>query len=149
LGIRCSCGVLVNAFNGNRTVLFGRDMETGALTYLADVCADTLETSTLSLTFVNTDGGTNTSFTFEVGPLIAGTEITSVECNGTGEGNCVIIVTGTGLKQGFLGSALLNFTAIFRDQATDSVQSFIINGFFDQNGIVPVVLGSITAQGCS
>ncbi|WML43447.1 hypothetical protein [Neobacillus sp. PS3-40] len=153
MGVRCSCGVRVNAVKEDVNVKFDslNGNETGTLTYLANICFDTIEQSTLLLTFVDTDGNApDTSFTFEVSPSLVGTEITTVTCNKEGV-NCVVTVTGTGLKTGFLGNALLPFTAVFRDQAagTDNVQSFVITGFFSQTGAEPVGNGSIIALGCS
>ncbi|MBS2967847.1 hypothetical protein J9317_03540 [Metabacillus sp. KIGAM252] len=151
MGVRCSCGVLVDASKDNVNVKFESIMgnEKGTITYTADVCFETLETSTLSLKFVNTDGPPDTSFTFDVNPSLSGTEITSVTCKQEGN-NCVITVTGIGQKEGFEGSALLSFTAVFRDGVgTDNVQSFDIPGFFAQTGAEPVPDGSITNQGCA
>ncbi|HEY2420271.1 MAG TPA: hypothetical protein VGI04_02575 [Neobacillus sp.] len=151
MGVRCSCGALVSATKENVNVKFVgiNGNVKGTITYLADVCADTLDTSTLSLTFVNNDGGTDTSFTFEVNPLLAGTEITSVTCKREGN-TCVVTVTGVGQKSGFGGAALLAFTAVFRDgPAVDNVQSFDIPGFFAQTGAEPLPNGSITALGCA
>jgi hypothetical protein len=153
MGVRCSCGVLVDAVKEDVNVKFEElnGNQTGTLTYLANVCADTLAEGTLSLTFVDTDGvAPNTSFTFVVSPLIAGTQITSVTCKQEGV-NCVITVTGTGFKTGFLGDAFLPFTAEFRDQAagTDNVQEFEITGFFAQTGAEPVPNGSVIALGCA
>lgn len=151
MGVRCSCGVIVNATKEDVNVRFNgiSGNERGTITYLADVCADTLETSTLSLTFVNTDGAPDTSFTFNVGPSLTGTAITSVTCRREGQ-NCVVTVSGIGLKTGFGGTAFLAFTAVFRDGVgTDNVQSFDIPSFFAQTGAEPVPNGSITAIGCA
>lgn len=80
MGVRCSCGVIVNATKENVNVKFDgiNGNERGTITYVANVCADTLATSTLSLTFDNINGPPDTSFTFKVGPSISGTAITSV-----------------------------------------------------------------------
>lgn len=145
MGVRCSCGVLVDATKDNVNVKFDgiEGNENGTITYAANVCLETLDTSTLSLTFDNTDDSPDTSFTLEVDPLLAGTEITTVTCRLVGQ-TCVVIVTGTGQKSGFGGSELLGFTVEFRDgPAVDNVQSFDIPGFFAQTGAEPVPAGSI------
>ncbi len=142
MGVVCTCGVIVDAFSDDNNVRFEGQTGTteGDLTYLANVCSTTLETSTLSLNFEDEETGQN-SFFFEAN------EITSVECNQEGQ-NCVITVTGTGLVNG----EEFPFEAVFRDiveQAqNDNVQSFVITGFFDQNGAAPVPQGSIQNQGC-
>jgi hypothetical protein len=143
MGILCSCGVLVtNAVSTNNNVKFVGQTGTtkGDLIYNADVCVTTLETSTLSLVFVDTETGAN-SFTFTANA------ITSVTCKQEGQ-NCVVTVDGTGLVNG----VQFPFEAVFRDQvasaANDIVQSFVITGFFDQNGAAPVPQGTITALGC-
>lgn len=62
--------------------------------------------------------------------------------------NCEVTVTGTGT----VGGVTYPFEAVFRDQVAssnvDDVQSFVITGFFDQNGAAPVPQGSIVAVGC-
>ncbi|WP_026693472.1 hypothetical protein [Peribacillus kribbensis] len=151
MGVRCSCGVLVNATKEDVNVKFNgvNGNERGTITYMANVCADTLATSTLSLTFTDTDGNPpDTSFDFTA------TAITSVTCRREGN-TCVVTVTGTGSKTGFGGDATgLDFTAVFRDNqspgvATDIVTSFDITGFFSQTGAEPVPNGTITALGCA
>ncbi|MCJ8009854.1 hypothetical protein ACFFF5_19225 [Lederbergia wuyishanensis] len=143
MGVACTCGVEVNAFSADNNVKFtGQNGTTkGDLTYLADVCVNSLETSTLSLQFVDTETGAN-SFTFTANA------ITSVTCKKEGQ-NCVVTVDGTGLVNG----VQFPFEAVFRDEvataAKDNVQSFVITGFFDQNGAAPVPQGSIVAVGCN
>ena len=60
----------------------------------------------------------------------------------------MVTVKGTGIVNG----RQYSFEAVFRDQvapaANDIVQSFVIKGFFDQNGAVSVPQGSIIALGC-
>jgi len=142
MGVACTCGVQVNAFSASNNVKFTGQTGTtkGDLTYLADVCVNSLETSTLSLQFNDTETGAN-SFTFTANA------ITSVTCKQEGQ-NCVITVAGTGLVNG----VQFPFEAVFRDEvataANDNVQSFVITGFFDQNGAAPVPQGSINATGC-
>ncbi|WP_252503364.1 hypothetical protein [Sporosarcina sp. Marseille-Q4943] len=144
MGMECPCGVLVNAVSRDNNVRFNGQMGTveGDLTYMANVCVTTLAASTLSLQFTDTEtmGGVN-SFMF------VANSITSVECNRIGQ-NCEVTVTGTGLVNG----QQFPFEAVFRDQvasaAVDIVQSFVITGFFDQNGAAPVAQGSIVALGC-
>lgn len=145
MGMECPCGVIVNAVSRRNNVRFNGQMGTvkGNLTYMANVCATRLESSTLSLEFVDTEtmGGVN-SFTFEAN------SITSVDCDREGQ-NCEVTVTGTGLING----VQFPFTAEFRDQVAsanvDIVQSFVITGFFNQNGAAPVAQGSIMALGCN
>ena len=142
MGLECTCGVLVNAVSRDNNVRFNGQMGTvkGDLTYMANICVTTLETSTLSLNFVDTETGAN-SFTF------VANSITSVVCKREGQ-NCEVTVTGTGLVNG----VQFPFEAVFRDQVAsanvDIVQSFVITGFFNQNGAAPVAQGSIVALGC-
>lgn len=143
MGIICPCGVSVDAFSEDNNVRFNGQMGTieGNLTYLAEVCVTTLAASTLSLDFEDTETPNENDFTFTAN------EITSVECNREGQ-NCVVTVTGTG----FVNGMEFPFEAVFRDQVAaanvDDVQSFVITGFFDQNGAAPVEQGSIVALGC-
>jgi hypothetical protein len=143
MGLICPCEVSVNAFSENNNVSFepsGGGTVEGTLTYLAELCSAALETSTLSLSFVDTEFAGANSFTFTA------TEITSVVCDPTGQ-NCFITVTGSGTVTGQVGT--FNFEAVFLDGvAIDNVQSFFIDGFFDQNGAAPVDNGSIVALNC-
>lgn len=152
MGVRCSCGAVVDATKLGVNVKFNgvNGNETGDITYTANVCADTLDASTLFLGFTNTDGNPpDTSFSFTVSPLVAGTSITSVTCRLEGN-TCVITVMGVGFKTGFGGDAFLSFTAEFRDgPGVDNVQSFTITDFFEQTGAEPLPDGSITALGCA
>jgi hypothetical protein len=144
MGMECPCGVLVNAVSRMNNVRFNGQMGTvrGDLRYLANVCVTTLAASTLSLQFTATEKtcGMN-SFTF------VANSITSVVCRREGQ-NCEVTVTGTGLVNG----EQFPFEAVFRDQVAtanvDIVQSFVITGFFNQNGAAPVAQGSIIALGC-
>lgn len=144
MGMQCPCGVVVNAVSRRNNVRFDGQRGTvrGDLTYMANVCATTLADSSLTLDFVDTEtmGGVN-SFTF------VANSITAVVCNRVGQ-NCEVTVTGTGLVNG----NQFPFEAVFRDQVAsanvDIVQSFVITGFFNQNGAAPVAQGSIVALGC-
>lgn len=144
MGVTCPCGVRVNAVSENNNVKFEGQTGTirGNLTYLANVCVTTLASSTLSLEFVDTETPGVNNFTFT-----ADGTITSVTCNQEGQ-NCVVTVSGIG----FINGQQFSFEAVFRDQvataANDNVQSFVITGFFDQNGAAPVPQGSIVALGC-
>lgn len=143
MGNICPCGVSVDAFSEDNNVRFVGQMGTieGNLTYLAEVCVTTLATSTLSLDFEDTETPGENDFTFTAN------DITSVVCRREGQ-NCEVTVTGTGLVNGME----FPFEAVFRDQVAsanvDNVQSFVITGFFDQNGAAPVEQGSIVALGC-
>ena len=143
MGVICPCGVIVNAFKEDENVKFNgvNGNITGNLTYEANVCVTTLASSTLSLQFEDTETPDQFSFIFTAN------HITSVTCKREGQ-NCVVTVQGTGI----IGMKEYSFEAVFRDQvaqaANDIVQSFVINGFFDQNGAVPVTQGSIVALGC-
>lgn len=150
MGLRCLCGVRVGldgvaAVRVNQEVTFNADMggtRRGTLTYLADVCAQDLAGSELSISFLQTSNETpDRSFTG------TSTVITSVLCNQEGV-NCEITVTGSIDT----GSGIFPFTAVFRDianpMAMDDVQSFVITGFFSQQGGSPVPGGSIVNQGC-
>ncbi|WP_060208393.1 hypothetical protein [Sporosarcina koreensis] len=144
MGIECPCGVIVNAVSRNHNVCFHGHIESvkGDLTYMANVCVTMLDTSSLTLEFMDTESkGTSKSFLFEAKTF------TSVTCCRDGE-NCEVTITGTGLVDG----VLYPFEAVFREQNTfpyvDSVRSFIISRFFNQNGAAPVTQGSIIALGC-
>lgn len=143
MGVICPCGVKVKAFKEGENVKFNgvNGNITGNLTYVANVCVTTLASSTLSLQFEDTESPNQFSF------LFTANSITSVTCKREGQ-NCVVTVKGTGM----VGMKEYSFEAVFRDQvaqaANDIVQSFVINGFFDQNGAVPVTQGSIVALGC-
>ena len=143
MGVICPCGVIVNGFSLNNNVKFTGQTGTveGNLQYIADVCVTTLGTSSLSLTFTDTETPGVNSF------LFTANSITSVTCKQEGL-NCVVTVEGTGL----VNDVQYPFEAVFRDQvataANDDVQMFEITGFFDQNGAAPVPQGTITALGC-
>lgn len=143
MGTICPCGVQVDAMANGQNVRFNGVMGNirGNLTYKADVCVTTLEASTLSLRFIDTETPNRYNF------LFTANAITSVTCRREGQ-NCVVTVTGTGT----VGMTQYPFTAVFRDQvataANDIVQSFEITGFFNQGGAVPVAQGSIVALGC-
>lgn len=143
MGVICPCGVMVDAVALRENVrIFGvTGSVRGNLTYAADVCITRLEDSTLSLQFEDTETPGRNSFTFTAN------DITSVTCRREGQ-NCVVTVEGTGT----VGMTEYPFIAVFRDQvaqaANDIVQRFVITGFFDQTGAVPVGQGSIVALGC-
>lgn len=150
MGIVCLCGVRVGldgvaAVRVNQEVSFEDDMggtRRGTLTYTADVCNRDLPGSFVTISFAQTSDETpNMSFTE------TSQSITSVVCRQEGV-NCDITVTGTMN----IGGDVFDFTAVFRDinnlMAQDSVQSFVIEGFFDQLGAAPVDGGSIVNQGC-
>ncbi|KXH79764.1 hypothetical protein [Sporosarcina sp. HYO08] len=143
MGIYCPCGVNVNATAQYRFVTFTHynwPVE-GDLTYLADVKITNLDKSTLSLNFVDTETPNDHSFTFTAN------RIASVKCQPFGA-CCVITVIGTGLVNG----QEYSFEAVFRDEGRapgdDSVISFVITDFFDQNGRTKITSGSIEAIGC-
>ena len=144
MGGVCPCGVQVNASARRVNVRFNgvRENITGNLTYRANVCISTLNTSTLSLRFEDTETSNN-RFNF----LFTANDITDVRCRREGQ-NCVVTVRGTGM----VGMTQYSFEAVFRDQvasaANDLVQSFVITGFFNQGGTVQVEQGSIVALGC-
>lgn len=143
MGGSCPCGVQVDAFARAVNVRFNgvRENIRGNLTYRANVCISTLDTSTLSLRFEDTETPNRYSF------LFTANNITDVTCRRIGQ-NCAVTVVGTGL----VGTTQYDFVAEFRDQvdsaANDLVQSFVITGFFNQGGTVPVAQGSIVALGC-
>ena len=149
MGVRCSCGVIVDASKANVNFTFVGipGSVSGTVLYFADVCRDTLSTSTLSLSFVNNNAN-GPSFVLTVSPTIPGTSICSVTCRLDGD-TCVVTVTGTGLKTGFDGTELVGFTVVFRDgPAEDKVQSFDIPGFSAQTQAETIPNGSIKALGC-
>lgn len=151
MGTRCSCGMIVDATKNDVNVKFNgiNGNVKGTLSYIANVCADTLDTSTLTLTFVSNVGQPATSFTFQVGPSVTGTSFSSVTCSKDGN-TCVITVSGTGQVTGYGGPAFKTFTGEFRDGvANDHVESFAITNFFAQTGSEVFSNGSIQALGCS
>ena len=144
MGLECPCGVIVNAVSQNHNVCFHGQMGTvrGDLTYMANVCVTMLDSSSLRLEFVDNESrGKSKSFLFEAKMF------NSVICCREGE-NCEVAITGTGLVNGVLHP----FKAVFREQNTspyvDSIRSFVISRFFNQNGAAPVSQGSIIALGC-
>ena len=144
MGIECPCGVIVNAVSENNNVRFTGQGGTvrGDLIYVGSICVTTLAASSLSLQFIDRETvGSVNSFTF------VANSFTSVVCRREGQ-NCEVTVTGTGLVNG----VEFPFEAVFRDQVAtanvDNVQSFVITGFFTQNGAAPVAQGSIIALGC-
>ncbi|WHY85498.1 hypothetical protein QNH39_23270 [Neobacillus novalis] len=148
MGYVCPCEVLVNAVSENKNVKFLSSIGAcrGNLTYLADVSAASLETSTLSFAFENTDYPNFFNF------LFTANTITSIACMREG-GNCVVTVKGTGTvsKLPFPPFPLL-FEAVFTDQASpegdDIVQSIVLTDFFEQKGAASVPQGTIIARGC-
>ncbi|WP_332651468.1 hypothetical protein [Lysinibacillus sp. 54212] len=149
MGIKCPCGVYVDAAATDQNVQFLSGANTpvnatGDLSYYAKVCVTTLAYSTVKLDFVDTTdaAATTRSFTF------TSTSITDVECDRQGP-NCVVTVRGTGTVTGC--TTVYNFEADFRDQAYgsyDQVSNFTISGFFRQTGAVNVAQGSVKALGC-
>lgn len=144
MGQICTCGVLVNAVSCDNNVRFAGHIGTvkGDLTYMANVCDTTMSTSTLYLEFTDKQThGCRYSFEF------VSETITAVVCRQEGM-DCEITVRGTGV----VGGRVFPFEAVFRDQVEaanyDIVQSFVITGFFDQDGAAPVPQGSIFAIGC-
>lgn len=151
MGVMCPCGVIVRnpldpnneAVSNNNNVQFEGQMGTitGNIFYKARICVTTLESSTLSLRFQDTETPNVNNFTFTANA------ITSVECKQEGQ-NCSITVAGTGIVNGMQ----FPFEAIFRDQVgqaqVDDVQAFEITGFFNQTGAAPIDQGSIIALGC-
>jgi hypothetical protein len=147
LGIVCLCGVRVgldgvDAVSENQQVRFTGETGTrrGTITYTADVCNQDLATSFVTITFDQTSNESPDRSFSETS-----TSITSVVCNQEGV-NCEITVMGTMMVNG----VTRNFVAVFRDNAMgmDNVQSFVITGFFSQQGAAPVEAGSIVNQGC-
>ncbi|KAF1083817.1 hypothetical protein SPSYN_02973 [Sporotomaculum syntrophicum] len=143
MGIRCTCGVFttIKAFATDVNVQFVGVPGTvrGNLRYIVNACVDFLEASTLTLVFTQTESGPpDRSFTFEA------SKITCTNCLSMGN-TCVVTVAGE-------GTGGRTFFAEFRDTpdtaANDLVQSFMISGFFNQGGAVPVPQGSIISVGC-
>lgn len=144
MGLECPCGVKVDAQSFNNHVLFDDQECTikGDLTYYVNVCISTLDSSFLSLDFEDeeTVGGVN-SF------LFVANEFTAIECH-QHDRNCEVKIYGTGI----VNNLEYPFVAVFTDKREmakiDVVKSFIIIGFFDQNGAAQVPRGSVNALGC-
>lgn len=145
MGVLCPCGVIVKARSNQNNVKFNCQNGTikGDLIYTANVCVTTLETSTLSLQFIDTETPYANNFTFSANA------ITDIQCKKEGQ-DCKVTVTGTGTVN--VNTRVYHFTAVFRDvvgqAAIDQVQQFTIVGLFDQNGTATVTQGSIVAVGC-
>lgn len=144
MGVVCPCGVAVDAFAECVSTWFNhcKKMIEGEVTYLANVCAITLEKSTLSLKFTDTETK-DSKYSF----LFTANAITSVTCKKTWYG-CRVTVKGTGIVNG----KQYTFEAVFNNQVenanVDIVEVFTITNFFRQKGSVPVSQGSIVSQGC-
>ena len=146
MGIRCCCGVATpstpQALATGVNVKFAgyQGIICGDLRYIADVCVDT-PGSSLKLVFTERNHGPR-SFSF------VANSFNSVICHKDCF-NRVVKVSGIGTLVGT--SFQRKFAAVFVDQPEstgfDSVQSFVINGFFMQ-GSVQVPKGSIIAVGC-
>jgi hypothetical protein len=141
MGVRCSCGAIVSGTSLEAEFeFFLGETITGTATYIANVCADTLELSSVSLTFIDTETGGN-SFIFNSDVII------SVSCLSPGE-ECLINVFGRGTV---VNGGTFEFSVTFRDGGglnNDFVDFFIIAGFADQVGTVTLPPGSVTALGC-
>ncbi|MDW0115472.1 hypothetical protein QTL97_00780 [Sporosarcina thermotolerans] len=144
MGLICNCRVVVDGLSKDNNVKFAgvKCKIKGDLQYMANACDNNLSASFLTLHFTDRSGNAvNRSFEF-----VART-ITSVECREICQ-NCEVTVTGTGT----VGENIYPFVAVFRDQVAtsnkDTVQSFVITRFFDQNGPATVPQGSIVAVGC-
>lgn len=122
MGIRCSCGIMTNPVaTGLFPYFFLQDnsVRNGTITFTINACADRLEQSTLTATFVDQSGELpNRSFTF------TSTNVTSVNCMDPEGGLCTIVIEGTGLVTGETTPRTFNFA--FRDP---SVFGFTITGF--------------------
>lgn len=144
MGVICPCGVSMDACAECIAVKFRHKRKTveGNITYLADICVTTVETSTLSLVFTDTETK-DSKYSF----LFTANAITSVVCKKNWYG-CKVIVKGTGIVNG----KQYDFEAVFNDQVenatVDIVEIFSITNFFNQNGAVPVPQGSIISKGC-
>jgi hypothetical protein len=145
MGIRCSCGVIVNTTAENVPFQFieSNEVHTGTATYVADACADRSELATVSLVFVDTDGiAPNNSFTF------TSTSISNIQCEQV-NGFCNITIIGNGLVIGETDTR--QFIAVFQDGGglnNDEVLGFSISGFAAQTTDVIVPPASVTALGC-
>ncbi|MGE8205249.1 hypothetical protein ACQKP0_11840 [Heyndrickxia sp. NPDC080065] len=147
MGIYCPCGVYVDAhseINHIQKIVkckcrIIKKVIRSRLSYLADICSTTLETSTLSLTYEDIQAPSN-SFFFKAN------SITSVICRQEGQ-ICIVTVKGTGIVKG----QQFPFEAVFcegMEQSSSIVQKFVIHGFFDQNDPLPVSQGTIVTRGC-
>lgn len=129
MGLRCSCGVRSNPI---ATVLepveflfFGDDPpRRGTMTITVNACADTVESSTLIVNFVDQSGRTpNRSFTFTA------TLFEEVVCTRQGE-TCLLEIFGQGVVTGEITPR--NFIVSFQNQQSpflDDVLTVFIDGF--------------------
>ncbi|MER2038371.1 MAG: hypothetical protein ABS944_09515 [Solibacillus sp.] len=143
MGGICPCGVKVDGTSFYRKVGFNQVPYTviGDLTYKAEVCISNLANSTLTLRFDETGIANKYSF------LFTANAIKDVICR-VRDNTCIVTVTGTGTIE----SEQYPFTAEFVDKlentTSDFVESFVIEGFFSQLGIVPISEGAVVSLGC-
>lgn len=146
MGLRCSCGVRSNPIATDLNVLFffneDETQRTGTLTVTVNACADTLDSSILTVSFVDQSGVIpNRSFTFTA------TSFDSVFCF-TLEGLCAIDIIGTGLVTGEITPR--GFLVRFTDQPSptnDEVNVVFIPGFAQLIGSASVQ-PDLTFFGC-
>jgi hypothetical protein len=147
MGSRCSCGVVTTPVAIAENVPFffidSQEIRTGIATYTADVCADTPELSTVTLTFLDTSGMVpNRSFTF------TSTVVQTVNCESLS--TCTIFIAGMGLVSGELEPRA--FSTNFVDSRDpfnpDRVDGFSITDFAAQTQVVVLESDSIMALGC-
>ena len=127
MGLRCSCGVRSNPTAASPSITLDFEdggLRDGPITLTVDVCADSLELSTLSITFVDASCMLpNRSFSF------TSTSITNVRCSDF-NGACEVRIQGMGLVTGELTPRPFLVLLINRQlPLSDSLQVLIINGF--------------------
>jgi hypothetical protein len=128
MGLYCSCGVTTNPVSNTPSIQLRFEdgqIRNESLTFAANVCADTLESSTLTASFIDLSGIIQTrNFIF------TSVDISQVKCRLSPNGECEVAMTGVGLIVNELIPR--QFVIVFIDRPpplSDCVESFFISGF--------------------
>jgi hypothetical protein len=147
MGLLCnSCGAIVDGTIANSTVIFDT-IEQGTLTFTANLCANTPETSSLEIIFSDT-GGTpaNRSFTFTAN------NFNTIRCTLLPNGTCQVGVSGTGFVSGENEPRVFNVLLGDGNNVAPDTASFLIIGFAIQESVSPsnieLTSGFVEALNC-
>jgi hypothetical protein len=147
MGLRCTaCEVIANTTQEGVQVRFvlSNEIHIGTVNITADLCANNLQTSTLTFTFTDTDGHPERSFTF------VATDITMVVCRPTATGGCEVSFEGMGMVTGEAGQ--FSFAGSFTVEGSTNavITTFVISGFafIADVGGAEFPPGSVTVIGC-
>jgi hypothetical protein len=146
LGLRCSCGVRSNPTSETPSVSFvfeNGGFRSGSLTLTVDVCADSLESSTLSAVFVE-----HTALVPVANFVFTSTSITRVSCSPNDDGTCIVTIVGEGLVAGELTPRDFDLNLVNRPSPlNDRMTGFTISGFTNQNTLADLS-PDLTFFGC-